>query len=344
VRLGQRETCETYRGVLPSGTPIAVQRVRTVSGQAWQAELDEMMRSNVSHPNIVQLLGLTSDGPTACVVYAYMDGGSLGQRLRAAPLSASARLLALCDAVRGLAFLHDLGVVHRHVRPSNILLDRSGGAKIRDGCVARAFESYKESEDESALIFKAPEYLRGGAPTTKVDSYALGLTILETVTGRAAERPTESFATLLELAEDAFLDEDDPAPLRSRADPNDGAEGETWRPFHREVATLYGIVLACLEKKMRRAEVSALVPRFEEMRSALEKIEPDVPGEFLCPITHEVMVDPVVAADGETYERKAIAEWLRRNQTSPTLGTPMADKMLRENRLLKMLVQRHLAK
>ena len=80
------------------------------------------------------------------------------------------------------------------------------------------------------------------------------------------------------------------------------------------------------------------------------------------------MVDPVVAADGETYERKAIAEWLRRNQTSPTLGTPaehegacspchvrhasldtalgtpMADKMLRENRLLKMLIQRHLAK
>ena len=140
--------------------------------------------------------------------------------------------------MRGLAFLHDLGVVHRHVRPSNILLDRSGGAKIRDGCVARAFESYKESEDESALIFKAPEYLRGGAPTTKVDSYALGLTILETVTGRAAERPTESFSTLLELAEDAFLDEDDPAPLRSRADPNDGAEGETWRPFHREVSPL----------------------------------------------------------------------------------------------------------
>ena len=54
------------------------------------------------------------------------------------------------------------------------------------------------------------------------------------------------------------------------------------------MATLYGIVLACLEKKMRRAEVSALVPRFEEMRSALENIEPDVPGEFLCPITHEV--------------------------------------------------------
>ena len=86
VRLGQRETCETYRGVLPSGTPIAVQRVRTVSGQAWQAELDEMMRSNVSHPNIVQLLGLTSDGPTACVVYAYMDGGSLADVLHAAQL------------------------------------------------------------------------------------------------------------------------------------------------------------------------------------------------------------------------------------------------------------------
>ena len=57
--------------------------------------------------------------------------------------------------MRGLAFLHDLGVVHRHVRPSNILLDRSGGAKIRDGCVARAFESYKESEDESASADEA---------------------------------------------------------------------------------------------------------------------------------------------------------------------------------------------
>ena len=55
-------------------------------------------------------------------------------------------------------------------------------------------------------------------------------------------------------------------------------------------------------------------------------IEVDVPFEFLCPITNEIMKDPVTAADGYTYEKRAIRSWLRRHSTNPT--SPMTNEKL----------------
>lgn len=63
-----------------------------------------------------------------------------------------------------------------------------------------------------------------------------------------------------------------------------------------------------------------------------------VPEEFLCPITQEIMVDPVVAADGSTYERKAIEDWLKGHDTSPTNNLLLPHKYLNPNLVLKNLI------
>ena len=59
---------------------------------------------------------------------------------------------------------------------------------------------------------------------------------------------------------------------------------------------------------------------------------------MLCPITQELMEDPVIAADGHTYERSAIQRWLQRRQTSPKAGTPLESATLFPNHLLRRLI------
>ena len=78
------------------------------------------------HPNFVQLLGTSVDGPRLCLVTAFMAGGCVRSRLTSGPLLTwRQRLTAAADACRGLAYLHgpQLGKVHRDVKPANILLD-----------------------------------------------------------------------------------------------------------------------------------------------------------------------------------------------------------------------------
>lgn len=69
---------------------------------------------------------------------------------------------------------------------------------------------------------------------------------------------------------------------------------------------------------------------------------PAVPYEFLCPITQEIMKDPVCASDGYSYERKAIEEWLTKKQTSPIMNVPISGTQLYPNKILKMLINKYL--
>ncbi len=66
------------------------------------------------------------------------------------------------------------------------------------------------------------------------------------------------------------------------------------------------------------------------------------PEVILCPITTEIMVDPVVAADGHTYERKAIEAWLRNNNTSPKTNLQLKHKELIPNQAVRELVREFL--
>ncbi len=66
-----------------------------------------------------------------------------------------------------------------------------------------------------------------------------------------------------------------------------------------------------------------------------------IPNEFLCPITHELMTDPVCASDGYTYERKAIEEWLTKKKTSPIMNVSIIATQLYPNKVLRMLIDKY---
>mmetsp|Transcript_16436 Transcript_16436/g.48706 ORF Transcript_16436/g.48706 Transcript_16436/m.48706 type:complete len:92 (+) Transcript_16436:415-690(+) len=65
----------------------------------------------------------------------------------------------------------------------------------------------------------------------------------------------------------------------------------------------------------------------------------EIPGSFVCPITHELLEDPVVTADGQTYERHAITNWLARHDTSPLTGEMLEHTRLTPNVMARSLIR-----
>ena len=65
----------------------------------------------------------------------------------------------------------------------------------------------------------------------------------------------------------------------------------------------------------------------------------EVPDDYICPITAEIMTDPVTTADGFTYERTAISEWLRTKDTSPTTGAMLESKTVIPNLSLRSVIR-----
>ena len=95
------------------------------------------------------------------------------------------------------------------------------------------------------------------------------------------------------------------------------------------------------------AEAAAAAAAAEAARVAAEEAErlaaedDDVPDQFVCPITAEIMSDPVCLSDGFTYERAAIAQWLESHDTSPKTGATLESKMLFPNTSLRITIREH---
>ena len=89
-----------------------------------------------------------------------------------------------------------------------------------------------------------------------------------------------------------------------------------------------------VDLKSLREEASDMLGRIEKELS----FRAEIPDEYLCPITQEIMVDPVIAMDGHTYERRAIEEWLETNNTSPMTNSPLPNKMLLPNLAVRSMI------
>jgi len=94
------------------------------------------------------------------------------------------------------------------------------------------------------------------------------------------------------------------------------------------------IALQVSEVQAERDKVMAQVETRRADEALRKRIEPD----FMCPIMHERMNEPVLAADGHTYERQAIERWLQMHNTSPMTGAPLAHRYLTENFALRHLI------
>jgi len=194
-RIGMGGMSEVWRavdGVL--GRPVAVK----VLGSAlaadpvlWQATLREARAvAQISHPNVAQVhdygeIALPTGGHVPYLVMELVRGQDLAARLRLGPIAWPQAATIAAQVASGLAAAHRLGVVHRDIKPGNVMLT-TAGVKILDfGIAALAFGP---DADGGRLIgtptYTAPERMRPGAPAPAGDVYSLGVLLYEMLTGR----------------------------------------------------------------------------------------------------------------------------------------------------------------
>ncbi len=143
-------------------------------------------------PHVITVFDVGTHGGRPLIVMEYMDGGSIHDRLRAGGITHEQALQWLEHAAEALDRAHALGIVHRDVKPANLLLDREGDVQVSDFGVASATGLDTLTIPGSVLGtagYLAPEQARGEPVTPASDRYALGVVAFELLTGR---RPFES--------------------------------------------------------------------------------------------------------------------------------------------------------
>ncbi|XP_024185642.1 putative U-box domain-containing protein 50 [Rosa chinensis] len=287
--------------------------------------------SHIRHPHLLAMMGYCSE--LNCIVYEYMHNGSLQDVLFSSPENSikGCRVLTWHDRIRiaaevcsAVCYIHEARpkpIIHGHLSPSNILLDGNLVAKVG------GFEL--GHYDESHVGW---------------DVRAFGVLTMNLLIGRNTV--------------DEAMFTDMTGLVR--------ALDETAGPWPLDLAQeLAGLVSLCLSVNDRpnmdchhlmmtiMEELDVIKKKADDDFVARggsygvniggrvhEEVCNDVPSVFLCPIFQEVMKDPHVAADGFSYEREAIGEWLRMGRdTSPMTNLQLTHTTLVPNRTLRSLIQ-----
>ncbi len=147
--------------------------------------------ARLSHPNIVQVYdageGEFDGRETSYIVMEYVPGGDLRALIDKRGTLSGGDLAALSGVAAGLAHAHERGVIHRDIKPHNILLDENGRPKLADFGIARALDATYATRTGSYLgtaLYSSPEQLRGEGVTPKSDIYSLGATLYHAATGQ----------------------------------------------------------------------------------------------------------------------------------------------------------------
>lgn len=143
---------------------------------------------SLEHPHIARLFdgGVTTDG-LPYYTMAYCEGGSLADRLRAGGALAVPEALRITrELAEALGAAHARGVVHRDVKPANVLFDADGAVRLSDFGVAKlqGAESTTSATMHGTVAYLAPEQVRGEAVDHRADLWALGVTLYEMLAGR----------------------------------------------------------------------------------------------------------------------------------------------------------------
>ncbi len=143
---------------------------------------------SLTHERIVTVYDCGDDGPSPFIAMEYVSGGTVRDLLRQhGPLGEADALRLAAEVAEALAYAHGQGVVHRDIKPHNILLTDAHHVKVADFGIARVLDETSLTSVGSVLgsaQYLAPEQARGEAAGPAADQYALGVVLFELLTGR----------------------------------------------------------------------------------------------------------------------------------------------------------------
>jgi serine/threonine-protein kinase len=149
--------------------------------------------AQLSHPNIVTVIDRGEQEGRQFIVFEYVQGENLKQLVeREAPLPEGQAIELALQIARALAFAHEHGLVHRDVKPQNVLLTEGGEAKVTDFGIARSLDVHGGLTQTGTVMgtsdYIAPEQARGSRASVQTDVYSLGAVLYELLTGEVPFR------------------------------------------------------------------------------------------------------------------------------------------------------------
>jgi serine/threonine-protein kinase len=144
--------------------------------------------ASLSHPNIVTVIDRGEHGGRQYIVFEYVDGENLKQRIdREGALSVGDAVELVLQIGRALQFAHQNGLIHRDVKPQNVLLNGDGRPKVTDFGIARSLDVQRGMTQTGAVLgtsdYIAPEQAQGEQVDDKTDVYSLGIVLFELLSG-----------------------------------------------------------------------------------------------------------------------------------------------------------------
>jgi protein kinase-like protein len=187
-RVGQGSEGEVFlaRDVL-LGRRVALKTLRAGTVEATHGVEEARMMAGIEHPHVVRVYHAERHRGIWAVIFEYVDGGSLHSLVqRMGPLPAARALELVAEAAAGLACVHESQIVHRDVKPQNLLLSRHGEVKVGDFGLAMSLKSNGSpaSHGVGTPAFLAPELWANGAYSPASDIYSLGACLFFLLTGR----------------------------------------------------------------------------------------------------------------------------------------------------------------
>ncbi|WP_391208577.1 Stk1 family PASTA domain-containing Ser/Thr kinase [Psychrobacillus sp. L4] len=149
---------------------------------------EALSATSLTHPNIVSIYDVGEDEDIQYIVMEYVKGETLKQYIQSdAPISPNKSVTIMKQLTSAIANAHNNHIIHRDVKPQNILLDEEGKVKVTDFGIAMALSATSYTQTNSVLgtvHYLSPEQARGGMATNRSDIYALGIVLFELLTGQ----------------------------------------------------------------------------------------------------------------------------------------------------------------
>ena len=235
-----RQTCDNTRVALKRMHPALAADELAVKQMLSERELLERF----DHPNIIRVFGGGLWDGVPYFAMELMPGDSLADRLTTGePLSIATVMRLWCQMAHALAYAHRMGILHRDVKPANVLLTDQLDAKVVDFGVAHAAGAEQGGAAAGTLLYMAPEQLRGQPLTPAVDLYGVGMVAFEMLTGKIPDAHLDLQAMLRRRQQREFTFDDVRRPLTRAM-----REGQRQREVGASLTDFARILHTCLRK------------------------------------------------------------------------------------------------
>ncbi|MDQ1217498.1 serine/threonine-protein kinase [Microbacterium arborescens] len=192
------------------GRTVAIKLLRPEmegASTSSRARSEMTVLASLNHPALVTLYDAQlAPGRAEYLVMEFVDGPTLAARIAEGPLPAGDAAALAADLAEALHVVHDAGIVHRDIKPSNVLLapvpplGNRSGAKLADFGISVLVDAARLTQPGTVIgtaAYLSPEQLTGAPPAPPADIYALGLVVLEALTGQRAFPRAEGFGEAL---------------------------------------------------------------------------------------------------------------------------------------------------